>query len=260
MRRVLLVHWNAQEASEKARLLEKLGCQVEILCDSEQWRLGEIRRAPPDLLLIDLARLPSQGREIAGYFRRLKATRAVPILFVGEDQERIERARSLLPDAHFTAWADIQAAVASAIDSAPAKPVVPSTMAGYSGTPLPKKLGIRENDSVALVNEPEGFRGKLQPLARGAQIGSRVASARVAILFATSQSELKRDFRPLIKALPEKSALWLAWPKRTSGVTTDLTETLVREMGLRAGWVDYKICAIDATWSALCFARRKQAK
>lgn len=83
-------------------------------------------------------------------------------------------------------------------------------------------------------------------------------AAHVTVLFALSQLELISDFRPLAKALPEKTALWIAWPKKVSGVMTDLTENVIREFGLAAGWVDYKVCAIDETWSGLCFARRKK--
>lgn len=258
MSRILLVHWNREEAGERVRILEELGHRAQVLWDSEKRSLNEIRQAPPELFLIDLARLPSQGREIAGYFRRLKSTREIPILFVGGDGERTERARQLLPDAGFTAWTDIKTALRRVRARSPAKPVVPSTMAGYSGTPLPKKLGIRENYSVALVNEPAGFRRKLHPLPAGAAISSRAAGANVAVLFATSRSGLVREFRPIAKSLPEKTALWIAWPKRASTLETDLTENLVRELGLRAGWVDYKVCAMDEIWSGLCFARRKK--
>jgi hypothetical protein len=80
----------------------------------------------------------------------------------------------------------------------------------------------------------------------------------VVVLFASSQSELARDFPPLAKSLPEKTAVWIAWPKRSSAVNTDVRENVVREMGLSAGWVDYKICSIDETWSGLCFARRRK--
>jgi hypothetical protein len=69
---------------------------------------------------------------------------------------------------------------------------------------------------------------------------------------------LVRDFRPLAKALPDKTALWIAWPKQASGVAPDLNENIVREFGLSADWVDYKVCAIDEIWSGLCFARRKK--
>jgi hypothetical protein len=129
--------------------------------------------------------------------------------------------------------------------------------AGYSGTPLPKKLGIRENYSVALINAPSRFERKLEPLPDGAQIVTEADGANVAVLFANSHAELARDFRPLAKALPEKTELWIAWPKQASEIATDLKENAVRDFGLAAGWVDYKVCAIDETWSGLCFARKK---
>jgi hypothetical protein len=132
--------------------------------------------------------------------------------------------------------------------------------AGYSGTPLPRKLGIREKYSVLLLNAPSHFERKLEPLPEGAEYVDDAASARVAVLFAASRAELVRDFRPLTNRLPEKSALWIAWPKKASGVKTDLSEDVVREFGLGAEWVDYKICAIDETWSGLCFARRAHVK
>jgi hypothetical protein len=135
-------------------------------------------------------------------------------------------------------------AIRKTIRNQGANQAAPNT-AGYSGTPLPKKLGIREQYAVVLVNAPPRFERKLEPLPEGAE------------QFAMSEAELVRDFRPLAKALPDKVALWIAWPKKASGVKTDLTENVVREFGLSAGWVDYKVCAIDETWSGLCFARRK---
>jgi hypothetical protein len=129
--------------------------------------------------------------------------------------------------------------------------------ASYSCTPLPKKLGIRGKYAVALVNAPARFERKLEPLPDGAEVVNDISEARVAVLFAASQAELARDFRPLTKTLSEKSALWIAWPKKASGVKSDLSDDVVRKFGLAEGWVDYKVCAIDETWSGLCFARRK---
>jgi hypothetical protein len=100
------------------------------------------------------------------------------------------------------------------------------------------------------------FERKLEPVPEGAQIIRDGKAANVAVLFARSQRELARDFGRLAKSLPEKVALWIAWPKKASGVATDLTENVVREFGLDSGWVDYKVCAIDETWSGLCFARK----
>ncbi len=209
------------------------------------------------IFVIDLGRIPSHGREVAGSIRRQKATRNVPILFVGGDPERVENVRKLLPDASFAEWTEIKSAIAKAIRNAAKTPVVPRTMAGYSGTPLPKKLGLRENCSVVLIDAPPRFERKLEPLPSGAEIDDDSRRANVAVLFAKSQAELVRDFRPLAKRLPEKVALCVAWPKQASGVATDLKEGFIREFGLGEGWVDYKIRAIDETWSGLCFARRK---
>jgi CheY-like chemotaxis protein len=257
MTNVLLVHWNETEAKQLARALKALGYKPKILFDSEKPNLAEIREHPPELFLIHLSRLPSQGREIAGHFRRAKATRNVPILFVGGDPERVKTARKLIPDAEFAVWDEIRAAIKRAIKNAPRNPAIPSPMASYSASALPKKLGIRDNCSIMLINPPNHFERKLDPLPAYTKIVDDPKGAHVAILFAMSQAELARDFRPLAKALPEKTALWIAWPKKASGVKTDLDGNIVREFGLDAGWVDYKVCAIDETWSGLCFARRK---
>ncbi|HEX3742250.1 MAG TPA: hypothetical protein VHV29_21305 [Terriglobales bacterium] len=257
MSNVVLVHWNEPEARERARALKALGYKPKILFDSEKPNLAEIREHPPELFLIDLSRLPSQGREIAGHFRRAKATRNVPILFVGGDAERVKTARKLIPDAEFAVWDEIRAAIKRAIKNAPRNPAVPSTMASYSASALPKKLGIRDNCSIMLINPPERFERKLDPLPAYTKIVDDPKNTNVAILFAMSLAELARDFRPLAKALPPETALWIAWPKKASAVKTDLDGNIVREFGLDAGWVDYKVCAIDETWSGLCFARRK---
>jgi len=132
--------------------------------------------------------------------------------------------------------------------------------AGYSGTPLPKKLGIKPGSVVALLGAPAGFaKSTLGPLPEGARLRSdtRVPYG-VGLLFASSKAELARRFPAAKKAMGEPCALWLAWPKQASGVPTDLDGNRVREFALLAGLVDYKVAAIDATWSGLCFARRKQ--
>ena len=257
MSHILLVHWNESEAAERARKLEKYGHKVQTLSANDEKSLDQVRNLPPDLFVIDLSRLPSQGREVAGYFRRVKSTRQVPILFVDGNADRVERVRNFIPDAEFAKSDDIKNAIKRAIRKLPSKPHVPGTMAGYSGTPLPKKLGIREDYSFMLVNARERFERKLEPLPAGAEIVNDPGRANVAVLFVSSLAELTRDFRPLAKGLPEKVAFWIAWPKKTSGVKTDLREDTVREFGLASGWVDYKVCAIDQTWSGLCFARRK---
>lgn len=131
--------------------------------------------------------------------------------------------------------------------------------AGYSGTPLPKKLGIKPAAQVLALAAPPTFASTLGELPDGARVRSRGSGPfDVAIAFAVHSKELERRFAAAAGALGDGGRLWVAWPKKNSGVTSELTGDLVRAHGLARGWVDYKVCAIDATWSGLCFARRKR--
>jgi hypothetical protein len=127
-------------------------------------------------------------------------------------------------------------------------------MAGYSGTPLPKKLGIAEGSRVALVGAPEGFSEQLTPLPADVSFLRRaVAPVDVIVFFASSRADLAKRFGPLAKTLAASGGLWVAWPKKASGVESDLLESAVRELGLAHGLVDNKVCAIDEVWSGLRF-------
>ncbi len=258
MSRVLLVHWNAAECAERAALLRRAGHFVASHSDEGGGVARAVRENPPDAVVIDLARIPSHGRAVAVWLRQQKATRRVPIVFVEGDPEKTQRVRGALPDAVFTTWGGIRGAVRRAIREAPAEPVVPGTMDAYSGTPLPKKLGIREGSAVALVGAPDGFERTLGALPAGARVrrGAR-ARADILLLFARSRADLARRFPAAARALAAGGRLWIVWPKKASGVASDLGETEVRAFGLAAQFVDYKIAAIDATWSGLCFARRR---
>jgi hypothetical protein len=124
--------------------------------------------------------------------------------------------------------------------------------AAYSGTPLPRKLGISEGDRVAFPRAPHGFARTLGELPEGVRVRDRArAPLDVVVAFFTRRPELERRFDALARALEPDGALWVAWPKRASGVATDLTEDVVREVALPRGLVDNKVCAIDQTWSGL---------
>lgn len=130
-------------------------------------------------------------------------------------------------------------------------------MAGYSGTPLPRKLGIREGARVALLGAPEGAQALLEPLPAGAHLRTRaVGPLDVIVLFAPRRATLDRRFPAAQRALAIDGGLWVAWPKRASGRATDLDEGVVRAHGLAAGLVDNKVCAIDEVWSGLRFVVR----
>jgi hypothetical protein len=130
-------------------------------------------------------------------------------------------------------------------------------MAGYSGTPLVKKLGIKEDFRVALVGAPDGFRGELEGLPNGVSFVTSVQGQLDFILFfAKTQTELTRHFSRLAAKLKPAGMLWIAWPKKASGVATDLSDSVVRQTGLDAGLVDVKVCAVNETWSGLKFLIR----
>ena len=132
-------------------------------------------------------------------------------------------------------------------------------MAGYSGTPLPQKLGIKRGARLGLVRPPEGFGETLGPLPPGVTprpAGSGRGPFDVIVCFARSSKDLARDFSALARRLDPTGGLWIGWPKKSSGVATDLTEAEVRGRGLALGLVDNKVCAIDAIWSGLRFVVR----
>lgn len=133
----------------------------------------------------------------------------------------------------------------------------PVTPAGYSGTPLVRKLGITPEARLGLFGAPDGFGDVLGELPPGVVVRRRVRGTfDVIVAFCTRRSELQRRLPAWRAALDEAGGLWVAWPKRSSGVTTDLGDGVVRELGLASGLVDNKVCAIDATWSGLRFVYR----
>lgn len=130
-------------------------------------------------------------------------------------------------------------------------------MAGYSGTPLIKKLGIKEGFRVALVNSPKGFKRELGSLPDKAKFAPCVTdSLDLILLFVNSEAELRRQFVLLVANIVASGMLWVAWPKKSSGVATDLSFTNVQRIGLNGGLVDVKICAVNDVWSGLKFVYR----
>jgi len=258
MRRVRLIHWNAAEAKERAERLESLGYVVDCAVPRGAAFLRELREQPPAAVVIDLERLPAQGRDMGLAVRHQKATRHLPLVFLGGEAEKVARARKLLPDATYATWGRVKSALRRAIAHPPTAPVVPrSALEGYSGRPLTKKLGIKPGSVVCLVGAPRGFENTLGELPAGAKLRRRAQGrADVTLWFVKRLEDLQRGIRRMGESYGQGS-LWIAWPKQASGMSSDLTQQHVREIGLATGLVDYKICAIDATWSGLLFTRRK---
>lgn len=134
-------------------------------------------------------------------------------------------------------------------------------MAGYSGTPLARKLGIKEAMSVAAVNAPDGLDEWLAPLPDGVRVVRRLPrQADVVLTFVTEQRKLVAAWPKLTAVAGDHGAVWVCWPKKASKVPTDMTEDVVRAVALPTGWVDVKVCAVSEVWSGLRCVRRKELR
>jgi hypothetical protein len=132
---------------------------------------------------------------------------------------------------------------------------------GYSGTPLVRKLGLRPGWRVTVLGAPDGLDELLGDLPEGVRISRRLADGiDAAWIFVVERRELERRLPSVLRRLPSEGTLWISWPKRASGVPTDVNENVLREVVLPTGWVDIKVAAIDETWSGLRFALRRELR
>jgi hypothetical protein len=134
-------------------------------------------------------------------------------------------------------------------------------VAGYSGTPLAKKLGIGPGCAVYLIGEPEDFRANLEPLPADISFKTRLRGPLdVVVLFTREQVDLLKHWPSATGAMRPAGCVWVGWPKKSSKLATDITENELRRLLLPTGWVDVKVCAIDDTWSGLKFVLRKELR
>ena len=259
MLRLQLIHWNSAEAQARAATLQAAGYAVAYDLADSMALLQQLRNDPPAAIVIDLTRQPSHGRDMALALRGYRDTRNVPLVLVEGDPQKVERIRELLPDATYTTWSRIRSALKRAIAHPPAAPIVPrSRMEGYAGKPLAVKLGMRAGLTVDLQGAPAGFRELLGELPAGVSVRDGVqAGCDLALWFVRSRGDLQSGMDGMAARLGDRP-LWIIWPKQGSALAGDLTQQDVRQAGLAAGWVDYKVCAVDATWSGLLFRRRRR--
>lgn len=260
--RVHLVHWDADDASRRVAALTALGHDAIYLPGvSGTPLMRALRAGAPDCFLIDLDRRPSHGREVGAALAMSPATRHRPIVCAGGDVDAVARMRAVLPDAIYTPWSRLRTALARARKAA-AAPVSPAPAPRgerlFATRTLTQKLGIAAGDDVAVLGAPPGFAELLGTLPAGARLTATVrASATRFLWFVTSRRELDMAVGRLA-ALVTSQVAWIAWPKGASGRPTDITGNDVREAGLAAGLVDFKVCSVDATWSGLAFTRRRR--
>jgi hypothetical protein len=245
---VVLIHFNPPNLDK--RLARLSPHDVESLTPKGSADLKALRERPPDAFVIDLDRRPSEGRSIGVMLRRYASTRGVPLVFAGGEAEQVTRVRNLLPDATYVPWAGVVSGLKGA--KRVEKPVVPGTMDVYSQTELEPKLGVRDGTTVLLLGAPDGFGTAL----RRAELVEE-GPAQLVLLFSSSVADLERAFEGATAAIAPGGSLWICWPKKASGVVSDLGQVFVRRHAMNRGLVDFKVAAIDATWSGLRFARKK---
>jgi hypothetical protein len=259
---VRLICWKEETAQQHAKEIAKLGYRVEAssLHGSSAF-ITHFRSLNPAVVAIDLDRLPSHGREIAIVLRSSKTTRHLPIVFAGGVKEKVARLQAELPDAVFTSWEKIAGGLKMAITSPPMEHVqLTPHMRRWHDSALTRKLGISANMKVALIGGAEdGMDEIVGELPEGASIGQRIGSGTQLVLYVVhSLRELDGAVDHAQSHLPEGASFWIIHPKTTARLRSDFNQNDVRELGLAGGFVDYKVCAVDAQWSGLKFARRKR--
>lgn len=226
--------------------------------------LQKIKGDPPQAVVISLDRRPSHGRDIAMYLRKTKASRLIPLVLVGGDPDKVKDIQEHLPDAVYTSWEEIEEGLRLAILNPPVDPVVPGSLFDpYRGTPLPKKLGIKPGSRVGLVDAPEDFERTLGEIPQNVSLLRQneqddFKTVIDILIWFVSQKAIFNSRLDTTARLIENGALWVVWPKKSSGVQSDLSQPIVRAAGLAAGLVDYKVCSVDQTWTGLCFRWRKE--
>ena len=248
MARVLVIHRDPPEATERAARLRALGLDASPYLSLGSRGFRSIHQDPPHVILIDLTRLPSYGKAMGVLLRRDKFLRSIPLVFVEGDPEKAAQVRAILPDAVYTPWTKAAPAIDRAIRQAPSEPVPPRV----PSTPLLAKLGIGENSRVALVHPPEGFE------LPGAPIQKQATGADVVLVFFRKSAALSRELPGLASMTGKGRRLWVLWPKKASGAESDLTLVRIREMASAHGLIDYKVCAVDTTWSATTLGKRRR--
>jgi CheY-like chemotaxis protein len=251
------IDWNSEDREARLSLLRKFGYEVDATPFNSQ-SMAEMKSNLPQAVVIAVDRRPSQGREIAMYLRKTKATRLVPLVLVGGDEEKVNLIREHLPDAVYTTWENIETDLKRAIDNPKPDPVVPRSLFDpYRGRPLPKKLGIKPSSRVGLMDAPADFSQTLGELPEDVHLVHQPQHAcDIVIWFVTQHQEFEKRLLTTAR-LVKNGAVWIVWPKKTSGVSSDLSQPIVRAAGLAAGLVDYKVCSVDQTWTGLCFRWRK---
>lgn len=250
---IRVIHWRAAEADRLLETCRKSGREVDYLEGDGSAVTRAIRAKVPDVIVIDLSRRPSHGREVAIWLRNAKTTRDVPIVFVGGDPEKVTGVRATLPDAEFCEIGQVGAAIKRLSKSARQRDLMtpPAMMQRYREKSAAQKLGIESGSVVSVVEPPREFPELLGELPESVEFQEEPAP--VTLWFLHQREDLLASLRRMRMAAGN-TRLWLLWRK---GSGREITQNTLREATREVGLVDYKICSVDQRWSAMLFARKK---
>jgi len=251
MSHILVIHYDPAEAPSTCDRIRREGFEALVYPVRSTRAFHTIAANPPAAIVIDLMQRPSYGRLIGALLRERKSTRTIPLVFIAGEPEKTKRVRELLPDAFFTDILKIGPALRRAIEKAPANPVLPDE----ARVPLYRKLKIAEDATVALLNAPAELELELP---EGARTQKTVGGAAVVLMFVQSEAALTRELPSIKKQMRKGRTFWIAWPKKAGSLAGRLTMPSIRAMCASVDLIDYKVCALDRTWSAMAVGVRKR--
>ena len=247
MIRVLVICRGVEDALSRASRLQGMGFEATAYPTTGTRGFRGIRQEPPQVMVIDLVRMPSYGLAMGVLLRQQKQLGLIPLVFVEGDPEKAAKVRATLPDALYVTWERIDGAIRKAAAAPARTPMVPR----LPENPVVKKLGIAEGSKVALLHAPVGF------VLAGVSPVKRADDADVVLSFHQGSISLAHDLPAIAELMRKGRRVWVLWPKRTSGTASDLTMPAIRAMAGGVGLVDYKVCAVDAKWSAMALGKRR---
>ena len=247
MIRVLVVSRDVEDAISRASRLQSRGFEASAYPTTGTRGFRGIRQDPPQVIVIDLIRMPSYGRAMGVLLRQQKQSGLIPLVFVEGDPAKAALVRSTLPDAIYTSWAKLDAAIRKASAAPLRTPVVPR----LPENPVVRKLGIVEDSKVAMLHAPIGF------VPPGGVPVKRAEEADVVLSFHQASITLTRDLPAIAGMMRKGRKVWVLWPKKAAGTASDLSMPSIRDMASGVGLVDYKVCSVDATWSGMLLGKRR---
>jgi CheY-like chemotaxis protein len=260
MKKLRLICWNAELAKDHAKVLKAAGFAADSSPMQGSGIVGQMREFSPDAVVIDLDRLPSQGREMAIMLRGSKSTRHIPIVFAGGQPEKVARIRAESPDAVYASWNAIEEAIVLAITTPPQNPVRATPhMQRWNDSNLVRKLGVAPKMQISIIGAPDGFEEILGDLPEGVSTSTRLGKqAKLVLYFVRTSDDLNKALEHLAGQLPQGSSVWIIHPKLSPRAKRDFNQNDVRDRALPLGLVDYKVCSVSEEWSGLKFAWRKK--